>query len=155
MNTPGRRLLALALLAAALLASQAQGQYSSYSYPMYYPSGPLGTVQVSGGSVGIEVPIERTGHYFSFNWRTTAGSPVNTYYTSSMGFVTASGSGASAVMRSFRVSAYTPSSYVSTPVTYTYPGYTYTSGGTAYTYPGYTYTYPPTPPCRFHVLSGG
>ena len=141
-------LRSLVLLSATLAASPAHGQssssgsyYSSYSYPMYYPSGPLGTVQVPGGSVGIEVPIERTGHYFSFNWRTTAGSPVNTYYTSSMGFVTASGSGASAVMRSFRVSAYTPSSYVSTPVTYTYPGYTYMSGGTTYTYPGYTYTY--------------
>ena len=129
MNTPLHRLL-LPLLTAVLLASHAHGQYTNgqySSYTMYYQSGPPWVMRAPSGGVGFEVPIERAGHYFRFNYRTVAGGAISSTSASSPGFVTSSAvSGASAAVlnaaiRSFLVTAYTPSSYVSTPVTYTYP----------------------------------
>lgn len=136
MSTTTRRflplLLATGLLLAALFPPRVQGQYPSYSYPVYYPSGPSATMRAPAGSAGFEVPLERAGHYFSFQWRVTAAGARYTQSANSMGFVTASNVVGDTAMRSLLVTAYTPSSSVSTPFVYTYPG-------TNYTYTYYTY----------------
>lgn len=128
-----RPLLAAGLLLAALFPLRVHGQYSSYSYPMYYPSGPPATMRGPSGSAGFEVPLERAGHYFSFKWRVRAADPISTGSAQTMGFVTASNVAGDTTMRSVVVTAYTPSTYSYTPFTYTYPG-------TNYTYTSFTYT---------------
>ena len=126
-------LRSLALLAVALLASEAQGQYGNYT--MYYQSGPPATMHASSGSTGFEVPLERTGHYFTFKWRAQSGGTESSASLYPMGFVTASAVPGDTVMRSFLLTAYTPSSYVAT-TTY----YPYTSNGQTYTYSYTSYT---------------
>ena len=97
---------------------------------MYYTNGPALTMHASSGSTGFEVPIERTGHSFTFNWKATPGGTVNSTSAYPMGFVTSSpvtGTNAdvfNAAIRSLLVTAYTPSSY--------------TSGGSSYTSSTYT-----------------
>lgn len=118
-------LRALALLFLLPLASPAHGQYSGSgsTMTMYYANGPATTMHASSGSTGFEVPVERTGHSFTFNWKTTSNGAVNSTTAYPMGFVTSSpvtGTNAdvlNAAIRSLLVTAYTPP-------TYTYTSYT-------------------------------
>ncbi len=126
-------LLAAGLFLAALFPLRMHGQYSSYSYPVYYPSGPPATMRAPAGLAGFEVPLERAGHNFSFKWRVRAADPITAGSAQTMGFVTASNVVGDTTMRSVLVTAYTQSTYVYTPVVYTYPGTTYTYTYTAYT----------------------
>ena len=112
--------LSLLLLFSLLFGDKARAQSS---YTMYYQSGPETTMQADSSSTGFEVPLERTGHNFTFYWRTTAGGTVNSGSAYPKGFVTSG----SLVLRSLLVTAYTPSTYTSTPYTYTSNGTTYTS----------------------------
>lgn len=67
--------------AAALLARPAFGQSGGYS--ITYPSGPLSSLYTSG-YIRVQVPLERTGHYFTLKWQTTQGGSVSgatAYYT--------------------------------------------------------------------------
>jgi hypothetical protein len=124
--------LCLSLIFSVLLGGRT---YAQSSYSQYYPSGPVATMQADSYSTGFEIPLERTGHSFSFCFRKTASDPVSSSSAYPKGFITTgTGVGASAIFRSFLVTAYTPSSYVSTP-------YTYTVNGTSYT--SYTYTNTP------------
>ncbi len=77
----------VALVSAILLGSQARGQSS---YTMYYQSGPPPTTQASSSSMGFEVPIERTGHSFSFCWRIVASGSASNSSTYPARFVTSS-----------------------------------------------------------------
>ena len=84
----------LSLLFSVLLGGKMHAQST---YPMYYQSGPIATMQADSSSTGFEIPLERTGHSFSFNFRTANGN-VSTSNPYPKGFITTgTGIGASAV----------------------------------------------------------
>ncbi len=68
--------------------------------PVYYQSGPLGTIAPPAGYVGFEVPVERAGHVFTAF--TNAGPAVTTRI---IGLITTSGVGGAAEVRSVLVAA--------------------------------------------------
>ena len=91
-----------ALFALVSATNHAAGQYAGTA--IYLKSGPSTVIKPATGRVGFELPAERAGHSFTLYANTGMGR-----FNTTVGFITTSGSGAGATIRSLLFSAQLPS----------------------------------------------